>query len=58
MEIPKGITMPGGMPHKEKAYVLELKKNLYGQKQAGQVWYKHLSQGLIKLGFKQSNIDD
>jgi Reverse transcriptase (RNA-dependent DNA polymerase) len=27
------------------------------QKQAGQVWYKHLSQGLSKLGFQQSLID-
>jgi Reverse transcriptase (RNA-dependent DNA polymerase) len=38
--------------------VLELKKNLYGQKQAGRVWYQQLSNGLIKLGFKQSNEDE
>jgi Reverse transcriptase (RNA-dependent DNA polymerase) len=34
MEIPKGVTMHK-MPRKAQDYVLELKKHLYGQKQAG-----------------------
>ena len=46
--------LPGDMEDS----VLELKKNLYGQKQAGRVGYKHLSQELIKLGFTQSLIDE
>jgi hypothetical protein len=32
-------------------YVLKLEKNLYGQKQAGRVWYLHLRKNLLKLGF-------
>jgi hypothetical protein len=38
--------------------VLKLEKNLYGQKQAGRVWYQHLNKNLLKLGFKASNIDE
>jgi hypothetical protein len=38
--------------------VLKLEKNLYGQKQAGRVWYQHLKKNLLKLGFKASNIDE
>jgi hypothetical protein len=36
---------------------LELKKNLYGQKQAGRVWNEYLHAGLIARGFKQSAVD-
>jgi Reverse transcriptase (RNA-dependent DNA polymerase) len=57
MEIPKGVTMHN-MPRRAQDYVLELKKNLYGQKQAGRLWYKHLTQGLLQLGFRQSVIDE
>ncbi len=32
---------------------MKLEKNLYGQKQAGRVWYLHLRKNLLKLGFKQ-----
>ena len=37
MQIPKGITIdtPGD-------WVLQVKKNIYGQKQAGRVWNQHL----------------
>ena len=35
-----------------------MEKNLYGQKQAGRVWYQHLKKNLLKLGFKASNIDE
>jgi hypothetical protein len=35
-----------------------LEKNLYGQKQAGRVWYLHLKKNLLKLGFKPSEHDE
>jgi len=38
--------------------VLKLNKNLYGQKQAGRVWNKHLVRKLKSIGFKQSMIDE
>ncbi len=41
-----------------KDYVLKLEKNLYGQKQAGRVWYLHLRKYLLKLGFKPSEHDE
>jgi len=37
--------------------VLRLKKNLYGQKQAGWVWNQYLHDGLLARGFKQSKVD-
>jgi hypothetical protein len=37
---------------------LKLEKNLYGQKQAGRVWYLHLKKNLLKLGFKPSQHDE
>jgi hypothetical protein len=42
----------------KKDYVLKLVKNLYGQKQAGRVWYQHLRKKWIKLGFKPSVHDE
>jgi hypothetical protein len=36
----------------------EMEKNLYGQKQAGRVWYLHLKKNLLKLGFKPSQHDE
>lgn len=39
-------------------YVLRVLNNIYGQKQAGKVWYDHLMQGLVdKLHFTQSQHD-
>ena len=40
MEFPRGFKVLGGVDRKTS--VLKLHKNLYGQKQAGQVWYKYL----------------
>jgi Reverse transcriptase (RNA-dependent DNA polymerase). len=41
-----------------KDYVLKLKRNVYGQKQAGRVWNKYLVDKLVKeVGFKQSEVD-
>jgi hypothetical protein len=40
-----------------KDYVLKLVKNLYGQRQAGRVWYLHLVKHLVRMGFLQSQVD-
>jgi Reverse transcriptase (RNA-dependent DNA polymerase) len=54
MEIPKGFVLEGD----KSQYVLKLVNNLYGQKQAGRVWYKFLSNGLCEmLNFQQSKHD-
>ncbi len=53
MAIPKGFEMEGDA----QDYVLKLKKNLFGQKQAGRVWNQHLVDKLKEvLGFIPSEI--
>ena len=54
MEIPRGFHVDGD----PRSHVLKLEKNLYGSRQAGRVWYQHLSSGLIQLGFRRSAIDE
>jgi hypothetical protein len=54
MDIPKGFETPD----KSQPYCLKLKKNLYRQKQAGRVWNRFLHNGLTKLGFHQSAVDE
>jgi Reverse transcriptase (RNA-dependent DNA polymerase) len=54
MSIPRGFKVES----EDQEYVLKLKKNLFGQKQAGRVWNKHLVQKLKNVGFMQSNIDE
>jgi hypothetical protein len=60
MKLPAGFTMPGRTisDQDRKDYVLKLEKNLYGQKQAGRVWYLHLRKNLLKIGFKPSEHDE
>ena len=53
MEIPRGFSFKGT----RKTHCLLLKKNLYGQKQAGRVWNEYLNNGLIARGFVQSRVD-
>ncbi len=55
MDIPKGVQLQGADRSK---YVLQLVKNLYGQKQAGRVWYQHLVRGLQEIGFTRSKVDE
>jgi hypothetical protein len=57
MEIPRGYEVGGSKATKD--YVLKLHGNIYGQKQAGRVWFKHLSKRLIRdVGFVQSKVDE
>ena len=55
MRIPKRFEVEGS---KKGEYVFKIKKNTYGQKQAGRVWNKHLCAKLEKVGFKQSIINE
>jgi len=53
MEVPQGFNVNGN----RKTHCLKLKKNLYGQKQAGRVWNHYMHDGLIARGFQQSQVD-
>jgi Reverse transcriptase (RNA-dependent DNA polymerase) len=53
MQIPHGFHIDGDPGD----YCLKLKKNLYGQKQAGRVWNIYLHEGLLARGFCQSEVD-
>jgi hypothetical protein len=57
MKVPAGVKIEGGGDAKD--YVLKIHRNIYGQKQAGRVWNKYLSNKLVnELGFKQSKVDE
>ena len=57
MEFPRGFKVPGGIDR--KAVVLKLDRNLYGQKQAGWIWYEYVRKRLItKAGFVQCKHDE
>jgi len=53
MDIPRGFKFAGD----RKSHCLKLKKNLYGQKQAGRVWNQYMHDGLLARGFIQSGVD-
>ena len=56
MKVPRGFYITGKEPDD---HVLKLNKNIYGQKQAGQVWNKYLEKKLIELvGFKKLRINE
>lgn len=56
IEIPRGCNV--GTTDDPKHWVLRVLNNIYGQKQAGKVWYDYLTKGLIdKLQFQQSKHD-
>jgi len=38
-------------------HVLKLKKNMYGLRQAGHIWFEKLRAGLLNRGFVQSKVD-
>ncbi len=65
MEVPAGYDVVEGKltfvgeNHKstEKQYAIRLLRNMYGLKQVGHNWYKHLQDELKTMGFKQSKVD-
>ena len=55
MKLPKGLKLVND----EKHYVLKVKRNVYGQQQAGRVWNKYLVDKLTnEVGFTQSEVDE
>ena len=49
LKVPAGFEVEGGT---RDEYDLKLHKNVYGQKQAGRVWYKYLTNKLVNaMGF-------
>jgi hypothetical protein len=65
MEVPSHFEVQNGelaqnsrAPHpRHQPNVLKLLKNLYGLKDAGLTWFKHLKDGLTARGFKQSLVE-
>ena len=55
MRIPSGFYYKDSDSHKD--YVLRLKRNIYGLKQAAYNWFQLLTAGLQLAGFKQSECD-
>ncbi len=53
MEILKGFEVEG-----DGDYVLQIHKNIYGQKQAGRVWNKHLVGKLKSISFRQGQSEE
>jgi hypothetical protein len=53
MDIPQRYKFKGS----NRTHCLRLRKNLYGQRQAGRVFNQYLHSGMIARGFKQSKID-
>ena len=58
MKIPRGFHVPNATSDTD--YLLKVEKNIYGQKQAGRVWNKHLVSKLTskQVGFTQSQVDE
>lgn len=56
MELPRGM-VPECDEGNKHLYVLKLKKNLYGLKQASFNWFDKLKTGLIDRDFKPSKVD-
>ena len=60
-EVPLHMNFPKRYKFKEgittKTHILKLIKNLYGQKQVGRVWNKHLYEGLSEIGFVPSKLE-
>jgi hypothetical protein len=52
MLLPKGFSIQG--VDNPKDYVLHIHRNIYGQKQAGRVWFQYLLKKLESVGFEKS----
>jgi len=55
MQVPVGCEVPG---QDAKDYLLLIKRNIYGSKDAGRVWYLYLKEKLEKIGFTASENDE
>jgi Reverse transcriptase (RNA-dependent DNA polymerase) len=55
MEIPRGCELPG---YNTKDYILKIKRNVYGGKASGRIWYQYLRKHLASIGFKVSEHDE
>ena len=56
MKIPAGVQVEGGNP---RDYVLKVRKNIYGQKQAGRAWNRFLGKELVdEVRSIQSKVDE
>ena len=55
MQVPVGCEIPG---RNAKDYLLLIKRNIYGGKDAGRVWYLYLRAKLEKIGFSASENDE
>ena len=55
MKVPRGFHVEG---ENTDDYAFQLLKNLYGQKQAGRVWFKYLVERLKRAGFTQSSVEE
>ena len=59
-EMPLYLRLPQGYKRKgmtRKSHILKLKRNVYGQKQAGRVWNQYMDQGMRSIGFTPSKFD-
>ena len=59
-EMPLYVRLPQGYKRKgmtRKSHVLKLKRNVYGQKQAGRVCNQYMDQGMKSIGFTPSKFD-
>ena len=59
-EMPLYLRLPQGYKRKgmtRKSHVLKLKRNVYGQKQAGRVWNQYMDQGMKSIGFTPSKLN-
>ena len=59
-EMPLYLRLPQGYKREgmtRKTHVLKLKRNVYGQKQAGRVWNQYMDQGMRSIGFTPSKFD-
>jgi len=54
LELPREYTVMG---REDEDLVLYLKKGLYGQKDAGRLFFNHMKTGLQNLSFRQSQVD-
>ena len=59
-EMPLYLRLPQGYKRKgmtRKSHVLKLKRNMYGQKQAGRVWNQYMDQGMKSIGSTPSKYE-